>query len=86
MDHGEAGEPLLGGNVRYWRLRRGYSQEELAHRLLPPGRDASRVRCPLPILVCDQDRSALARRAVRAARPSALCELIQLPAGTTRHS
>ncbi len=28
----EAGEPLLGDNVLQWRLRRGYSQEELAHR------------------------------------------------------
>ncbi|HEX9358523.1 MAG TPA: helix-turn-helix transcriptional regulator [Streptosporangiaceae bacterium] len=32
VERGSADEPLLGDNVRHWRLRRGYSQEELAHR------------------------------------------------------
>ncbi|MCC9307181.1 alpha/beta fold hydrolase [Kitasatospora sp. RB6PN24] len=33
-----------------------------------PGRDAARVRCPLLVVACDQDRSALADPAVEAAR------------------
>jgi pimeloyl-ACP methyl ester carboxylesterase len=46
-----------------------------------PGRDASRVRCPLLVLVCDTDQSALARPAVRAARRARHAELIHLPGG-----
>ena len=46
-----------------------------------PGRDASRVRCPLLVLVCDQDQSALAGPAAarRSARPAG--ELVRLPGG-----
>jgi hypothetical protein len=46
-----------------------------------PGRDASRVVCPLLVLVCDQDRSALAGPAVLAARRAPRGELIRLPGG-----
>jgi uncharacterized protein len=46
-----------------------------------PGRSAARVRCPLLVLVCDQDRSALAGPAVRAARHAPGAELVRLPGG-----
>jgi uncharacterized protein len=46
-----------------------------------PARDASRVRCPLLVLVCDQDRSALAEPAVRAAARAPRGELVRLPGG-----
>jgi fermentation-respiration switch protein FrsA (DUF1100 family) len=46
-----------------------------------PGRDASRVRCPLLVLVCDQDQSALAEPAVRAAQRAPRAELVRMPGG-----
>ena len=46
-----------------------------------PGRDASRVRCPLQVLVCDQDQSALAAPAVRAAERAPRAELVRMPGG-----
>jgi pimeloyl-ACP methyl ester carboxylesterase len=47
--------------------------------LYQPGRFAARVRCPLQVVVCDRDQSALAAPAVRAARRAPLAELVQLP-------
>jgi pimeloyl-ACP methyl ester carboxylesterase len=46
-----------------------------------PGRDATRVRCPLLVLVCDQDQSVLAAPAVRAAGRAPQGELARLPGG-----
>jgi fermentation-respiration switch protein FrsA (DUF1100 family) len=46
-----------------------------------PGRDAARVRCPLLVLVCDQDQTAPAEDAVRAARRAPRAELVRLPTG-----
>ncbi len=46
-----------------------------------PGRDAPRVRCPLLVLVCDQDQSALADPAARAAQRAPHAELVRLPGG-----
>jgi fermentation-respiration switch protein FrsA (DUF1100 family) len=46
-----------------------------------PGRDASRVRCPLLVVVCDQDRTALAEPAIRAAQHAPRGELVRLPGG-----
>jgi pimeloyl-ACP methyl ester carboxylesterase len=46
-----------------------------------PGRDAARVQCPLLVLVCDQDQSALAEPAVRAAQRAPRAELVRLPGG-----
>ena len=42
----------------------------------PPG-----SRCPLLVLVCDQDQSALAEPAVRAARRAPRGELVRMPGG-----
>lgn len=49
--------------------------------LYRPGRYASRVRCPLLVLACDQDRSALPGPAVRAAAGAPRGELVRLPGG-----
>jgi pimeloyl-ACP methyl ester carboxylesterase len=46
-----------------------------------PGRDASRVLCPLLVLVCDEDQSALAAPAVRAAKRAPRGELVRMPGG-----
>jgi pimeloyl-ACP methyl ester carboxylesterase len=46
-----------------------------------PGRDAARVRCPLLVLVCDQDQTAPSEDAVRAARRAPRAELVRLPTG-----
>ncbi len=46
-----------------------------------PGRYASRVRCPLLVVVCDQDQSALAGPAVGAARRAPRAELVHLAGG-----
>ena len=46
-----------------------------------PGRHASRVSCPLLVLVCDQDTSALAEPSVAAARRAPRAELVRLPGG-----
>ena len=46
-----------------------------------PGRYASRVRSPLLVVVCDQDQSAPAGPAVRAARRAPSAALVTLPGG-----
>jgi pimeloyl-ACP methyl ester carboxylesterase len=46
-----------------------------------PGRVASRIRCPLLVVVCDDDRTALAGPAVRVARRAPRAELVRLPGG-----
>jgi uncharacterized protein len=46
-----------------------------------PGRDAAKVSCPLLVVVADQDQSALAAPAIRAARRAPQAELVRLPGG-----
>jgi fermentation-respiration switch protein FrsA (DUF1100 family) len=46
-----------------------------------PGRFAAKVRCPLLVLVCDDDHSALAGPAVKAAKRASGGELVRLPGG-----
>jgi pimeloyl-ACP methyl ester carboxylesterase len=46
-----------------------------------PGRFASRVHCPLLVLVCDDDRTALPGPAARAAERAAQADLVRLPGG-----
>jgi uncharacterized protein len=46
-----------------------------------PGRAAGRVRVPLLVLACDQDRSALPEPAARAARRAPRGELVRMPGG-----
>ncbi|WP_328608597.1 alpha/beta hydrolase [Amycolatopsis sp. NBC_00345] len=49
--------------------------------LYRPGRAASRVRCPLLVVVADQDRSALAEPAATAVRRAPRGELVRVPGG-----
>lgn len=62
-------------------------QQEVAARsvlrlsVYQPGRAAARVRCPLLVLVCEQDRSAYPPAAIAAARRAPNAELVQLPGG-----
>jgi uncharacterized protein len=49
--------------------------------LYRPGRDASRVLCPLLVLVCDQDQTALAEPAADAATRAPRAELVRMPGG-----
>ncbi len=46
-----------------------------------PGRYASRVRCPMLVVACDQDQSALPGPAVLVARRAPRAELVRLPGG-----
>jgi uncharacterized protein len=46
-----------------------------------PGRYAARVRCPLQVVVCDDDQCALAAPGERAARRAPHAELVRLPGG-----
>jgi fermentation-respiration switch protein FrsA (DUF1100 family) len=46
-----------------------------------PGRYAAQARCPLLVLVCDQDQTALADPAARAAQRAPHAELVRLPGG-----
>jgi pimeloyl-ACP methyl ester carboxylesterase len=46
-----------------------------------PGRQASRVQCPLQVVVCDHDQTALAAPAIRSARRAPRAELVTLPGG-----
>lgn len=46
-----------------------------------PGRHAARVHCPLLVVVCDRDQSALAAPAVRAAERAPRSKLVRLPGG-----
>ncbi len=44
-----------------------------------PGRYAAKVRCPLLVVVCDQDTTALVEPSVRAARRAPGAELLRVP-------
>jgi uncharacterized protein len=46
-----------------------------------PGRYARKVRCPLLVVVADQDQSALAAPAVKAADQAPNAELVRMPGG-----
>ncbi len=46
-----------------------------------PGRDAPQIRCPLLVVACEQDQSALFAPGVRAAEAAPRGELVALPGG-----
>jgi uncharacterized protein len=76
------GESPLNPDNRY----PDWQQAVAARSVLPlgfyrPGRSASGVQCPLLVVVCDQDQSALAAPAVRAARTAPRAEIVRLPGG-----
>jgi uncharacterized protein len=79
---GREGGRVLNPDNRYPH----WPQAVAARSALPlgfysPGRYASKVRCPLLVLVCDEDHTALAEPAVRAARRAPHAELVRLPGG-----
>lgn len=64
----------------------GWSQQVAARSALRlafyrPGRAAPRVRCPLLVVVCEQDRSAAPGPAVRAAERAPRGQLARVPGG-----
>jgi uncharacterized protein len=69
-----------GGRYPDWRQEVA-ARSALRLGLWQPGRWASRVRRPLLVVVCDDDRSALAEPAVRAAGRAPGAELVRLPGG-----
>jgi uncharacterized protein len=79
---GRRGREVLNPDNRYpdWL-------PEVAARSAPrigtysPGRYASRVTCPLLVLVTDQDQTALAEPGARAARRAPRGELVRIPGG-----
>jgi fermentation-respiration switch protein FrsA (DUF1100 family) len=78
QDGGRALDP--DGRYRDWRQEIA-ARSALRLSFYRPGRYAARVRCPLLVLVCDQDQSVLAPPAVRAAGRAPRAELIRLPGG-----
>ncbi len=63
-----------------------WQQQVAARSVLPlasyrPGRFANRVRCPLLVVVCDDDQTALPSPGVRAAERASRGELVRLPGG-----
>jgi len=80
-DGREGAEALNPGN-RYPQWR----QAVAARSVLPlgfyrPGRAARRVRCPLLVVVCDDDRSAPPAPAIRAARRAPHGKVVRIPGG-----
>jgi uncharacterized protein len=69
-----------GGRYPEWRQEVA-ARSALRLGLSRPGRWASRVRRPLLVVVCEEDRSALAGPAVRAAGRAPGAELVRLPGG-----
>jgi pimeloyl-ACP methyl ester carboxylesterase len=63
-----------------------WEREVAARSVLPlafyrPGKRASSITVPLQVIVCDNDQSALAAPAVRAAAQAPRAELVRLPGG-----
>jgi uncharacterized protein len=78
QDSGRALDP--DGRYPEWRQEIA-ARSALRLGFYRPARYVPRVRCPLLVLVCDGDRSALAGPAVRAARRAPRGELIRMPGG-----
>ena len=78
FDTGRALDP--DGHYPEWR-REAAARSALRLAFYRPGRYAARVRCPLLVVVADQDQSALAAPAIRAARRAPQAEFALLPGG-----
>jgi uncharacterized protein len=80
-------DAIDGGRALDWGTKYPFRQQTVAARsalsiaFYRPGRDAARVRCPLLVLVCDHDRSALAEPAAAAANHAPRGELVRVPGG-----
>ena len=80
-------DALDGSRTLEWGIRYPDWQQAAAARsalrlgFYRPGRYASRVRCPLLVVVCDQDQTALPGPAAAAADRTPRGELVRLPGG-----
>jgi dienelactone hydrolase len=74
--------PALSPNNRYpdWHQTVA-ARSALRLGFYAPGRRASRIQCPLLVLVCDQDQSSLPEPAARAAQRAPRGELARMPGG-----
>jgi uncharacterized protein len=76
------GDRALNPDNRYPEWQQAIAaRSALRITLYRPGRYASRVRCPLLVLVCDQDQTVLAGPAAHAAKQAPGGELIRMPGG-----
>ena len=71
------GDIALGGSGEWQREVAARSALRLT--VWRPGRGAARAACPLLVVVADEDTSALAGPAIRAARRAPGAELVRLP-------
>jgi uncharacterized protein len=72
---------LNPGNIHPQWLQAVAARSALRLAFYRPGRYAPQVSCPLLVLVCDQDQTALAAPAVRAAGRAPRAELFRMPGG-----
>jgi pimeloyl-ACP methyl ester carboxylesterase len=76
------GDRALNPDNRYPEWQQAIAARSALRIILyRPGRSASRVRCPLLVLVCDQDQAALPGPAARAAKRAPSGELVRMPGG-----
>ena len=79
---GIEGDRALNPGNKYPEWLQAAAARSVPHiALYRPGRDASRVQCPLLVLVCDQDQTALAEPAAHAATRAPRAELVRMPGG-----
>jgi dienelactone hydrolase len=62
-------------------LQQAAARSVLRLALYRPGRAAARVRCPLLVVVCEDDKSAYPPAALAAARKAPNAEVVRLPGG-----
>jgi uncharacterized protein len=80
-DGRKGGQALNPGNrYPYWQQAVA-ARSALSIGLYRPGRDASRIRIPLLVVVCEQDQTAPPGPAIEAAQRASLGELARLPGG-----
>jgi fermentation-respiration switch protein FrsA (DUF1100 family) len=76
------GDRALNPDNRYPEWQQAIAARSALRIILyRPGRSASRVRCPLLVLVCDQDQAALPGPAARAAKRAPSGALVRMPGG-----
>jgi pimeloyl-ACP methyl ester carboxylesterase len=79
---GMLGDRALNPDSRYPDWQQAVAaRSTLGFGFYRPGRDAARVRSPLLVLACDQDQSALAEPAARAATRAPRGELVRMSGG-----
>ncbi len=79
-DSGEANRAFGPDTHPDWQ-RKVAARSALRLGFYSPGRSAAQVCCPLQVVVCEQDQTALAAPAVRAAHAAPGAELVALPGG-----